>query len=233
MNTKVLLIDDHPLFRKGVAQLIEADPEFELVGECGDGARGVELALALRPDVVLIDLNMKPMSGLQVLRAIKAEAMSCRCLVLTVSDDERDVLEAMRAGADGYLLKSLEPEDLCQRVKQAACGAMVLEQNVAGLLTHALNSAPAPLLGELTERESETLGLLATGRSNKEIARILGIADATVKVHIKNLLRKLNLKSRLEAAVWALNHLRGEHGIAAAPQAPAATGRPSTASDRC
>lgn len=206
--TRIMLIDDHPLFRKGVAQLVDADADLELVGEASDGASGVAMAIDLRPDVILIDLNMKPMNGIEVLRAVKAAGVAARCVMLTVSDDERDVLAAMRAGADGYLLKDLEPEALCLRIRQSMGGAVVLEQGVAGLLTQALNAPPVATLDDLTERERETLALLADGRSNKEIARVLGISDATVKVHIKNLLRKLNMKSRLEAAVWALQGVR-------------------------
>jgi two-component system nitrate/nitrite response regulator NarL len=206
MSTRILLIDDHPLFRKGVAQLVRADDEMELVGESGDGGSGIAMALALNPHVVLIDLNMKPINGIQVLRALKAQGVRARCVMLTVSDDEGDVLDAMRAGADGYLLKDLEPEELCVRIKQSIGGAVVLEQSVAGLLAQALNAPPAVSFGDLTDRERETLALLADGRSNKEIARLLSISDATVKVHIKHLLRKLNMKSRLEAAVWALQN---------------------------
>jgi len=208
--SRILLIDDHPLFRKGVAQLVHADDALELVGEASDGPSGVAMAMTLQPDLILIDLNMKPMNGIAVLRALRAAGVQGRCVMLTVSDDERDVLEAMRAGAAGYLLKDLEPEELCLRIKQSMGGAVVLEQSVAGLLAKALNAPPAAsaVVGELTERERETLMLLADGRSNKEIARLLGISDATVKVHIKNLLRKLSLKSRLEAAVWALQNPR-------------------------
>jgi two-component system nitrate/nitrite response regulator NarL len=206
MNTRVLLIDDHPLFRKGVGQLVRADDELELVGEASDGASGTAMALALQPDVILIDLNMKPMNGIAVLRGLKSQGVRARCVMLTVSDDQNDVLDAMRAGADGYLLKDLEPEELVVRIKQSVRGAVVLEPNVAGLLATALNAPPAVAVGELTDRERETLVLLADGRSNKEIARLLGISDATVKVHIKHLLRKLGLKSRLEAAVWALQN---------------------------
>jgi len=211
MRTTVLLIDDHPLFRKGVAQLVSADDELELVGEASDGVGGTALALALLPDVILIDLNMKVMNGIQTLRAIKAEGVRSRCVMLTVSDDERDVLEAIRGGADGYLLKDLEPEELCRRIKQSTGGEMVLEESVADLLAHALNAPAVATAADLTEREREVLVLLADGRSNKEIARLLGISDATVKVHIKNLLRKLNMKSRLEAAVWALQNPQFRH----------------------
>lgn len=206
MSIRILLIDDHPLFRKGVAQLVRADDELELAGEVSDGASGIALAAELDPDLILIDLNMKSMNGIETLRQLKASGVRARCVMLTVSDDERDVLDAMKAGADGYLLKDMEPEELCLRIKQSVRGAVVLDGSVAGLLTHALNAPPAATHTDLTEREREILGLLADGRSNKEIARELGISDATVKVHIKHLLRKLNMKSRLEAAVWALQN---------------------------
>lgn len=209
MSIRILLIDDHPLFRKGVAQLVRADDEMELVGEAGDGLSGIALAQELKPDLILIDLNMKGMNGIETLLALKAQDPQARCVILTVSDDQADILAAIRAGADGYLLKELEPEELCLRIKQSVRGALVLEGSVAGRLAHALNAPPPPapvLRGELTEREREIVALLANGLSNKEIARNLSISDATVKVHIKNLLRKLNLKSRLEAAVWALQN---------------------------
>jgi two-component system nitrate/nitrite response regulator NarL len=206
MSIRILLIDDHPLFRKGVAQLVRADDELELAGETGDGESGLALATELSPDLVLIDLNMKTMNGIETLRRIKAAGVAARCVMLTVSDDERDVLDAMKAGADGYLLKDMEPEELCARIKQSVRGNVVLDASVAGLLANALNAPPAASHSDLTEREREILGLLADGRSNKEIARELGISDATVKVHIKHLLRKLNMKSRLEAAVWALQN---------------------------
>lgn len=205
--TRVLLIDDHPLFRKGLAQLVSAGEDLALAGEVGDGALGAAMALELQPELILIDLHMKPMNGIETLRTLKDGGARGRCIILTVSDDERDVLDAMRAGADGYLLKDMEPEELYVQLKHAAAGAIVLGASVAGLLAQALN-APAASTGsvDFTEREREILGLIAGGLNNKEIARELGISDATVKVHIKHVLRKLNLKSRLEAAVWALQN---------------------------
>lgn len=208
MSIRILLIDDHPLFRKGVAQLVRDDDELELAGEASDGETGVTLAATVDADLILIDLHMRAMNGIETLRALKAQGVRARCVMLTMSDNELDVLEAMRAGADGYLLKELEPEELCQRIKQSVHGAVVLEDNVAGLLVHALSAAPAVLHTGFTEREREILCVLADGRSNKQIARLLGISDATVKVHIKHLLRKLNVTSRLEAAVWALQNPR-------------------------
>ncbi|HSV68719.1 MAG TPA: response regulator, partial [Methylibium sp.] len=124
-TTRVLLIDDHPLFRKGLAQLVSAGDGLALAGEAGNGARGIELALELQPELILVDLHMKPMNGIDTLRALKAGGVRGRCIILTVSDDERDVLEAMRAGADGYLLKDMEPEDLYLQLQQAAAGAVV------------------------------------------------------------------------------------------------------------
>ena len=208
MNTRILLIDDHPLFRKGLAQLVNTGEGLVLAGEIGDGAGGVLLARQLDPDLILIDLNMKPMNGFETLRALKAGGVRGRCIILTISDNERDVLKAMRAGADGYLLKDMEPEEFYLQLQKAAGGVMVLGSSVAGLLVQALTApadTPPPDL-DLTEREREIMGYLTSGRSNKEIARQLNISDGTVKVHIKHVLGKLGLKSRLEAAVWALQN---------------------------
>lgn len=208
MTSRIVLIDDHPLFRSGVAQLVRADPALELAGEAGDGVSGIALAERVDPDLVLIDLNMKPMNGIDTLRALKQRQLRARCVMLTVSDDGRDVLEAMRAGADGYLLKDLEPEELALRIQQAVSGRKVIESSLAGALADAALTPVLPardeVAADLTEREREILAQLSDGHSNKEIARELGISDATVKVHIKHLLRKLGVKSRLEAAVWAL-----------------------------
>lgn len=208
MSIRILLIDDHPLFRRGVAELVRDDAELALAGEANDGHSGLALAATVDADLILIDLHMRGMNGIDTLRALKAQGVRARCVILTTSDSEADVLEAMRAGADGYLLKELEPEELCQRIRQSVRGAVVLEDNIAGVLAQALNAPPAVLHADFTEREREILCLLADGRNNKQIARLLGISDATVKVHIKHLLRKLKLTSRLEAAVWALQNPR-------------------------
>ena len=207
MSTRILLIDDHPLFRRGVAQLLAAEPDLEVVGEAGDGESGIHLAVTLLPDVILLDLNMKGMDGLETLRKLKAGGVQSRCIMLTVSGDEQHVLSAVKSGADGYLLKDMEPEELVRSVRQSVVGGVVLDGAVAGILAQALNAPQPPERTSLTERESQILAQLAEGRCNKEIARLLGISDATVKVHIKHLLRKLNMKSRLEAAVWALHNL--------------------------
>lgn len=202
---KVVLIDDHPLFRKGVRQMISQDPNFRVVGEAASGQQGIELAMALNPDIVLIDINMKGMNGIDTLRRLKATQLLARYIILTVSNSEDDLIEALRAGADGYLLKDMEPEDLCTNLLKAWSGATVLQDTLAEVLRSALLSpVSSGTSGEelLTPREREILGCLAEGLNNKTIARKLGISDATVKVHVKNVLRKLNLASRLEAAVW-------------------------------
>lgn len=202
---KVMLIDDHALFRKGVGQMISADPNFEVVGEAASGQEGLDLAQRILPDMVLIDLNMKGMNGLETLRRFKATALDARYIVLTVSDAEDDLLEALRAGADGYLLKDMEPEDLCANLLKASTGVTVLQDSLTEVLKNALLEPTVRKTtsdAALTEREHEILECLAAGMNNKTIARKLGISDTTVKVHIKNLLRKLNLTSRLEAAVW-------------------------------
>jgi two-component system nitrate/nitrite response regulator NarL len=208
----VLVIDDHPLFRKGVAQLLAMAPEFRLIGEAASGRDGIDLALSERPDLILLDLNMSDMNGLQTLTALKETGLEALIIVLTVSNLEEDLVAALRRGADGYLLKDMEPEVLLAKLRSAVKGRVVLDQAVAGLLAHALsadNHARPPSEANLTEREHEILGLLAEGMSNKLIARRLDISDGTVKVHVKNLLRKLNLRSRLEAAVWTLG--QGRH----------------------
>lgn len=217
MPYTVLLIDDHALFRSGVAQLIGTDPDLELVAQAGSGEEGLALARNVKPDLILIDLNMKGMSGLDTLRALKAEKFRSCCVMLTVSDEEANVVEALKQGADGYLLKDLEPEDLCDRLKSAVRGNVVLAEAVANIVARSMRlpeSAPAPALpstsvvdghlSDLTDREREILGHISAGLSNKQIARVLGISDGTVKVHIKNLLRKLGAHSRLEAALWAV-----------------------------
>lgn len=202
---KVMLIDDHALFRRGVRQIMSDDSNFEIVGEAASGAEGLACALTLQPDMVLIDLNMKGMDGLETLRRFKATGLGARCIVLTVSDAEEDLLEALRAGADGYLLKDMEPEDLCSSLLKASTGTTVLQDRLTEVLKNvALEPASKKHTsdGELTEREREILQCLADGLNNKTIARALGISSTTVKVHVKNVLRKLNLSSRLEAAVW-------------------------------
>ncbi|MCB1735698.1 MAG: two-component system response regulator NarL [Gammaproteobacteria bacterium] len=208
-TTSIVVIDDHPLFRKGAADLIGMDASLRLVGEACDGAEGLKVVARERPDLVLLDLNMKGMDGMATLRAIQESDPGCRVIMLTVSDNEQDVVEALRAGADGYLLKDMEPEDILAQLHEAAQGHLVVSPSVAELIARAMR-ADAPPLGrdaaQLTAREMQILELLTGGLTNKLIARRLGITAATVKVHVKHLLKKLHLRSRVEAAVWAIKH---------------------------
>jgi len=205
----VLVIDDHPLFRKGAEQLISLDEDFELAGEATNGERGVELTRQLKPDVVLLDLNMQDMDGIAVLKQLKAKEHEPVVIMLTVSNAEDDILAALRCGADGYLLKDMEPEEILIKLRRAIGGQTVLDESISTLLANVLrNENRSPPLNqiEFTSREKQIVSLIAEGKSNKAIARELGISDGTVKVHVKNVLRKLNLSSRLEAAVWAFEH---------------------------
>lgn len=205
---RVLLVDDHPLFRRGVMQLIAAQPDFEVVGEAASGEDGVALTHTLNPDIVLLDVDMRGMGGLLALKQIKESGADTQVIMLSVSDAEMNLVTAVRSGADGYLLKDAEPEEMLEKLRQAARGEVIFTDSLMAMLVDAMRSGtPAPSTDEaLTERERQILQLIAAGKSNKHIARQLGISDGTVKVHVKNLLRKLHLRSRLEAAVWALNH---------------------------
>lgn len=209
---RLLIIDDHPLFRKGVLQLVKPEPEFEVVGEASSGVEGLELTQSLRPDMILLDLNMRGMDGVEVLKVIKSSGCDARVVMLTVSDQAEDLVAALRAGADGYLLKETEPEALLVKLKEAAAGQMTLSDRLAGLLVRSMRQDTRPRDPDeagLTDQERRILGLIAAGRSNKLIARELDIAESTVKVHVKHLLRKLGLRSRVEAAVWAVEKKYG------------------------
>ena len=210
MPSTVLIVDDHPLFRRGVAQLLAMDPEIRVVGEAADGNGALALAREHEPDLILLDLNLKDESGIDVLSTLKDEDPARRVVMLTVSDAPDDLMQAIRAGADGYLLKDMEPEDLLARLREALTGRTVISDALAGRLAAALRAEAQDAvrkserdLAQLTEREQAVLRCLADGQSNKLIARTLSITEGTVKVHVKHLLKKLAFRSRVEAAVWA------------------------------
>lgn len=209
----VVIVDDHPHFRKGLTQLLAAAGQFRLEGEAAGGHEGLALLLRVRPDLVLLDLNMRDMSGLEVLRAIKQADLDTRVVMVTVSDAADDLVAALRAGADGYLLKDMEPEEMIEALRAAAAGRIVVSDALTHLMAAALRQDPRPesvTAAGLTEQEQRILEKIAGGLSNKLIARELDIAEGTVKVHVKHVLRKLNLRSRVEAAVWAVEHMRAE-----------------------
>ncbi|MCB1758501.1 MAG: two-component system response regulator NarL [Gammaproteobacteria bacterium] len=207
----ILAIDDHPLFRKGVSDLLGMDESMTLIGEAANGVDGLRLAQELSPDFILLDINMKGMDGLETLAALREAGIEARVLMLTVSDNEDDVIAALRLGADGYLLKDMEPEDILASLRRAAAGRVVISDRLTQLIAHALREEKKSPAGRqapnLTDREQEILQLIAQGLSNKIIASQLGISEGTVKVHVKHLLKKLKLHSRVEAAVWALSNL--------------------------
>lgn len=196
---RVLIIDDHPLMRRGIKQLVELDDCFEVVADVGNGAEGITVALQTRPDLIILDLNMKGLSGLDTLKGLRAEDVDARIIILTVSDAKNDIYTLIDAGADGYLLKDTEPDVLLSQIKRIAQGEVILSDSIKNLLLE--RKQVQDPIDTLTEREMDVLRLIATGLSNKQIAGQLFISEETVKVHIRNLLRKLNVHSRVAATV--------------------------------
>ena len=204
---KVLIIDDHPLMRRGIQQLVELEEGFEVVGDAGNGSEGINLALQTSPDLIILDLNMKGLSGLDTLKALRAEDVDARIVILTVSDAKNDIFTLIDAGADGYLLKDTEPDTLLSQLKRIAQGEVILSDSIKNLLLER-QSSQSPI-DSLTDREIDVLRLVATGLSNKQIAGQLFISEETVKVHIRNLLRKLNVHSHVAATVLYFEHKNG------------------------
>jgi two-component system, NarL family, nitrate/nitrite response regulator NarL len=206
----VVIVDDHPLFRRGLTQLLNTLPHFTLLGEASCGKEGIELVKRCHPDLLLLDLNMKDMSGLDVLKSLKANDLDTRIVMITVSDQAEDLIAALRGGADGYLLKDMEPEQMLESLQAAAAGRIIVSEELTHLLAVSLRQQKRPENPEdagLTEQELRILERIANGKSNKLIGKELDIAEGTVKVHVKHILRKLNLRSRVEAAVWSVENL--------------------------
>ncbi len=204
---RVLIIDDHPLFRRGVRQLLALDDSFDVVGEAAGGQEGIEQARLLDPDLILLDLNMKGIDGLETLRTMRDLGIDARIILLTVSNSPDDLMAAIRAGSDGYILKDNDPEEILRMITSAMEGGNPISPELASLLAGALRGeavAEQRTQTNLTEREAAILKCLAAGMSNKLIARELDIMESTVKVHVRNLLKKLHFRSRVEAAVWAV-----------------------------
>lgn len=230
---RILLVDDHNLFRSGVRQLLQKEPGLQVVAEAADGLEGLKRAKALRPDVILLDLNMPGLSGLKTLQLLTQDVPQSRVLILTVSEEAEELGQALQAGACGYLTKNIEAETLVAGIHKAHAGQPVISDTMTvklveqfrqqgqsaaahgGLVagTEAEQEAEAAR-GRLTVREREIVQCLARGESNKEIARNLGVAESTVKIHVQNILKKLQLSSRVQVAVYAV-----EHGLSG--QAPA------------
>ncbi|AGA31926.1 Nitrate/nitrite response regulator protein [Thioalkalivibrio nitratireducens DSM 14787] len=225
---RALIVDDHPLFRRGARDLMEASGSFQVVGEAGSGSEGLDLALELGPDLVVLDLRLPDLDGPAALIRMREAGVQARVAIVTVSDDPEDLTTALRAGADGYLLKSTAPDCLLAQLRRIAAGHTVLGDGLGESLAQAIRTdrrCEALDRVGLTDREREILEQIALGLSNKEIARQLGIADSTVKVHVKHLLKKLSLNSRVEAALWCIQ--QGRHRDSAA--ARSGTGVPQRA----
>ena len=205
----ILIIDDHPLIRRGIRDLASMDNSFDVVADTDNGIDGLDLAVSLQPDIVLLDLNMDKVNGLETLQSMKLANIDSRIIILTVSDNEIDIVRTLRAGADGYLLKDMEPEDMLEQLHQVVNGHIVLSPKVSELVVRGLHEEKRMESRNevaLTNREQQILELISKGLSNKHIARKLDIVEGTVKVHVKNLLRKLNLRSTVEAAVWVIEN---------------------------
>ena len=200
----VLLVDDHPLVRAGLAALIGSTPDITVVGEASGGEQAVTTAIDTQPDVVLMDLSMPGIGGVEATRLLLAGQPASRVVMLTSFHDQARVGEALRAGAVGYLLKDCEPRDLLAAIRSAAQGHAPLDPRVASAL---LPSAAPPVQDTLSAREHQVLELVTRGMSNRQIGRELGIAERTVKVHLGHLFKRLGVSDRTSAAMWARDHL--------------------------
>ena len=207
---RIVLIDDHTLFRSGIKALLARQDDYEVVGEAADGLSGVKLVEQTAPDVVLLDLDMPVMNGREALAQILSSRPEQVVVMLTVSEDSEDLTECMRLGARGFLLKNIHADFLVDAIGKAAEGDNVFSPEMTARLVQSLiqpNTTPAAsALDALTTRELEILGHLAAGHSNKIIARNLNLAESTIKVHVQSILRKLELSSRVQAAVYAVQH---------------------------
>jgi two-component system nitrate/nitrite response regulator NarL len=210
----IILIDDHTLFREGLESLLNRR-NINIIAAVGNGQEGLRLAMEHNPDVILLDMRMPEMDGMEVLRQLRLKGFRNPVVMLTTSSDERDLVESLRSGAQGYLLKDMEPDQLVAALRDIVAGKTVVAPDLAPVLARVVQGdsivpAEEDLFARLTPRENEILALLAEGQSNKVIARNLGISDGTVKLHVKSILRKLGVHSRVEAAVMAV-----EQGIRA------------------
>ncbi|GGU54170.1 response regulator [Streptomyces daghestanicus] len=211
---RVLLVDDHQVVRRGLRTFLEVQDDIEVVGEAADGAEGVDRATELRPDVILMDVKMPGMDGVDALRRLRELDHPVRVLIVTSFTEQRTVVPALRAGAAGYVYKDIDPEALAGAIRSVYAGHILLQPEVAGALLQPEGTGSGQgRAGSLTDREREVLGLIADGRSNREIARALVLSEKTVKTHVSNILMKLDLADRTQAALWAVRHSNTEGSV--------------------
>ncbi|MFI2762391.1 response regulator [Streptomyces echinatus] len=204
---RVLLVDDHQVVRRGLRTFLEVQDDIEVVGEAADGAEGVDRAEELRPDIVLMDVKMPGLDGIGALRRLRELGNPARVLIVTSFTEQRTVVPALRAGAAGYVYKDVDPDALAGAIRSVHAGHILLQPEVAdALLSQEEANGVHGRGSSLTEREREVLGLIADGRSNREIARALVLSEKTVKTHVSNILMKLDLADRTQAALWAVRH---------------------------
>jgi NarL family two-component system response regulator LiaR len=215
---RVLIADDHAVVRKGIRALLATEPGVDVVGEAADGAEAVRAAAELRPDIILMDIVMPAVDGIEAVRRIMAAQPGSRILMLTSFATDDQIFPALKAGALGYLLKDTGPEDLVQAIRQVHRGESSLHPTIARKVLQELSRPPQrpPTPDPLTEREVEVLRLVAQGRSNQDIARMLVVSEATVRTHVSSILSKLHLASRTQAALYALRE-----GLASLDDPPA------------
>jgi DNA-binding NarL/FixJ family response regulator len=207
---RVLLVDDHQVVRRGLRTFLEVQDDIEVVGEAADGDEGVRRAEELRPDVILMDVRMPGTDGIAALRKLRELDNGARVLVVTSFTEQRTVVPALRAGAAGYVYKDVAPDALADAIRSVRAGHVLLQPEVAdALLAREEPGGGQGRGGALTDREREVLGLIADGRSNREIARALVLSEKTVKTHVSNILMKLDLADRTQAALWAVRHGMG------------------------
>jgi DNA-binding NarL/FixJ family response regulator len=204
---RVLLVDDHQVVRRGLRTFLEVQDDIEVVGEAADGAEGVARAEELRPDVVLMDIKMPGTDGIEALKRLRGLGNPAKVLIVTSFTEQRTVVPALRAGASGYVYKDVDPDALAGAIRSVHAGHVLLQPEVADALLAQDDPQGGTGRGStLTEREREVLGLIADGRSNREIARALVLSEKTVKTHVSNILMKLDLADRTQAALWAVRH---------------------------
>lgn len=203
---RVLVVDDHVIVRNGLAQLLATTPEFELVGAAGDGREALEMVAALRPDVVLMDLSMPEMDGVEATQRISASHPEVKIVILSSFSEHQRVLAALDAGAEGYVLKHADPEQILAAIDAVHRGGAPIDPQVARVLLDVKRNAPTAR-GVLTDREEEVLRLVQSGLANKQIGRQLGISERTVKAHLTKIFQTLGVADRTQAALWAAEHL--------------------------